>query len=141
MASGVDLSVVDVESLSPNDGLPNSAVDPARSGQYRRGSERSRSLHASGRNSDLVVTCQGTESTRSSDFVSLAPYEEIRGRLEAVRYTEQFVIVDLSTGTLRFATDTPQANTCRAELDGQEGALVALLYVPKSIQPLHVRIE
>ncbi len=78
---------------------------------------------------------------QDSQLVSLAPFEEIRGRLERLNRTEQSVTVQLSSGVLRFPAASEEATIIERELAGSEGQVVAILRLPAPNDPLGVRID
>lgn len=83
----------------------------------------------------------GSSSEREASSLVLQPFQELCGRLERIHRSDLEVIVDLSSGTLRFPTGSEEAKICTNELAGKEGEQVKILRTPSAGEPLFVAFE
>lgn len=75
------------------------------------------------------------------DYVSLAPFEEITGRLETLHCDNRIISVALSSGSLRYESDSKEGRTCADALTGKEGAWIAILRTTSTDIPIRVTIR
>lgn len=58
-----------------------------------------------------------------TEYVSLDLFEEIVGTLESIHRTEVYIFVHLSSGTLRYKTQSREAEICSKRLEGKKGRM------------------
>jgi hypothetical protein len=75
------------------------------------------------------------------EVLSLDSYQEIRGRLAQLESDDQFIYIELSSGTLRFECDSPEAEICGKQLKGNEGTFVSILRTDDPMNRIHVMID
>lgn len=76
----------------------------------------------------------------NSELVTLEPYEEIVGYLEAISRDDRHLEIELSAGRLRFPSGSKEAEICWSELNDAEGLKVSILRVPIQAAPLSFNI-
>lgn len=75
------------------------------------------------------------------EVISLEPYQEIRGRLASVVSDDRYLYIELSSGTLRFDLDSPEASICGKHLNGNEETYVSFLRIADPRDRVLVKIE
>lgn len=73
------------------------------------------------------------------EHVSLNVFQEIVGELKAIYYTDAFLVVELSCGTLEFAVSSVEADICERKLSGHEGSQIAIIRTASLDTPLQIR--
>lgn len=76
-----------------------------------------------------------------TDSLSLGPYEELRGRLESLVQNDRSLYIYLSSGTLRFESESMAADICTDVLEGREGASVSILRTASPEAPVIVEVD
>lgn len=84
----------------------------------------------------------GTESWSSRKRkISLKPFQEITGHLEAYLLKDGRVTIQLSSGTIQYDSDSVEAGICGTVLAEMEGSFVSILATPILNKPLRVKVE
>lgn len=78
------------------------------------------------------------DRSEPNDRISLAPFEELCGRLIGVRQTEGKLVIQLSAGTLELPLNSTEAAICLDELDGNTWNRVSILRTSDPGKPLLV---
>lgn len=79
-----------------------------------------------------------TQTNRNAQ-VSLDPFQEIIGELEAIHRTDAITVVELSSGRLEFPAASVEAAICERKLTGREGERIAILRTASPEIPLRIR--
>lgn len=118
----------DLESISPDEAESKSAT-------------RECSTNTSADTTQGQEVDQTNESRHGPDAepITLAPLEELCGRFEGVEHTDNATWVRLSSGTVRFATDSSAVHECLEDLRVAEGERVGILRTVDSENPIRVR--
>lgn len=82
---------------------------------------------------------------RDLQLVSLAPWEEIRGRVETVSESDSHLEVQLRTGSktrrLRFPSQSVEARLVRHRLSENTGCVVSVLRTGLEENPLRITVD
>lgn len=97
---------------------------------------------SAGANYDTLETNETIWTTTTHRYrprIFLGSYEEVWGRLVEVQRTDGNLAIHLSVGTLLFPIESVEAEICIAELDGSNGARVAILRTDDLDRPLRIK--
>lgn len=81
------------------------------------------------------------ETSTSANFLLLNLYEELVGRLEDIHHVDNYIIIILSSGSLRYSVGSREAEIVRSQLEGKEGTVVRILRTPSQTDPILIDID